>query len=98
MNEDYRYALALKTALGVITTIDGLPFMPRAEKLAKVTYAILEAICQAEVRLRAASPQPSMPSATADAVKVHCQRVADGETQHQGTHRRNTYPALPPPL
>ena len=47
MPEDHRYETALKFALAIIHTVDR-PGMTRPAKLAGVTYAVLDAIYEAE--------------------------------------------------
>jgi hypothetical protein len=58
VSNDHRFEIALKAALSVIHTFDRP--MDRQEKLAKVTYAILEAILRAEAR--SSSRTPALPS------------------------------------
>ena len=47
MPEDHRYETALKFALAITHTVDR-PGMTREAKLASVTYAVLDAIYEAE--------------------------------------------------
>lgn len=47
MNPDHRYETALRAALAVIHVFDR-PALSRQEKLAGVTYAVLDAIYRAE--------------------------------------------------
>ena len=57
MPEDHRYETALKFALAITHTVDR-PGMTRQAKLASVTYAVLDAIYEAEGSPPAVLPGP----------------------------------------
>jgi hypothetical protein len=94
MTGDPLYDLALVAALGVISKLEAKPDMPRQEKLATVTYGVLDAIREAVDRVRASGSMLPVPADDA-AVTVRCRLVVPGELREPG--RRNRSPALPPP-
>lgn len=62
MPDESRYDAVLAAALALIHQLETKPHMPRHEKLAKVTFAILHEIGRAEILWRAAGS--SLPSAS----------------------------------
>ena len=64
MPTDHRYESALKAALAIIHDFDR-PEMARQEKLARVTYAVLDAIYRAD-----GLPSPPLPGRVTASVRV----------------------------
>jgi hypothetical protein len=97
MPEDFRYETALAAALGIIHTLSVRPELPRPQRLATATYAILGAIRQVEERLVASgSPLPA-PAVPGD-VAVRCRLLPAGQlTDARGGGRQHDSIALPYP-
>lgn len=86
MAGDHRYEAALRAGLGIIHAFDQ-PWLSRQEKLAGVTYAVLDAIYRAE---GLTPPDPtSLPGHTAG-VRVHTDQPKRLEG---GRHERSKLPA-----
>jgi uncharacterized protein (UPF0147 family) len=62
MPDDSRYEAALTTALAILDELTRKPRMPRHERLACVTYSILEAMDRVEEQRpgRRIGPEPSV--------------------------------------
>lgn len=87
MPEDHRYETALKFALAIIHTVDR-PEMTRPAKLASVTYAVLDAIYEAEGATRpATAPLPGRVGALVRILPPRPNRL------NGGSHERSKLPA-----
>ena len=87
MPEDHRYETALKFALAIIHAVDR-PGMTRPAKLASVTYAVLDAIHEAEGSNRP-GPTP-LPGCVGAAVRELPPRP---NRLNGGSHERSKLPA-----
>ena len=89
MRDDFRYDAALSAALDLVQNIEAAVGITGEETLAMVTYAILDAIYDAERRWRAGNPSPASPAGPADVLQcpLRCDLVTFGR---QGDERGPT--------